>query len=208
MQESAFGRALRGLGTARVNIVVPIKTQGFYPTKSQASRTFQLMCTLMPPELTGIVLDMAQYWPMERYWNDHQIQVRGNSYHDENQGLTEVVHVSTRGHPLPKRIRKIRIVAISHDQGWAGDQTSWTWGKVCLKLKDEQKSSIIEEFYRNQVAHNQRQTHEKVYLESSNESMMHDLDQIDVIHCAQFPGWTNHVYYSLIEIFYAHDFDL
>jgi len=206
MEESAFGRALRGLGINRVNVVVPIKTAGFYPTKAQASHTFNLMCVLVPPELSGVILDFAQYWSVERWWNDSQIQVHGRSYHDENDGRTQIVHVSTRGHHLPKRIRKIRIVAVSHDQGWASNDGSWTWGHVQLHWKDE-RESIVDELYRNRGAHNQRQTHEKVYLEASFEEMRR-VGSIDVVHNAQFPGWTNHVYTSLIEVFYALDFEI
>jgi hypothetical protein len=183
--------------------------QLFQPTEAQAYSVFNQICEKCPPEITSIILDYAGYWPVKR-WLNNNTRVDGYWCGNGQDGKSQIVHVSTRADnevddPLPKRITKIRVRAIAHDQGWAGDRHSWTWGEIVFHYKDGKVTA--HDFYRNRTAYDRKQVHEMVFDVGTMECLG-SVSKIDVVHFAQFPGWCNYVYSSLIEVSYAVDFQL
>lgn len=100
----------------------------------------------------------------------------------------------------------------SHDQGWCSlpDSGNWTWFdvRVVVNKKAPQPNESIRQAWERQMLlqHNrqaERDPMSYVHTLDRSERILSDLhvgDEIQLLGCARFPGWSNYVEEAAIEI--------
>lgn len=190
-------------------------SNGYHPTRSHVNLVVQMLNSKgLPLELILIILDMAEYWHLFRVANIEKKQLENGRFSSLQSGLIPI---------HGRRIKKVRVISLSHDQGWATGEGSWTWANIKVSSPIEQNSqnqssssvqpsidSKSMEFYRNIRAESKWQVHEKIinpFKSSSDFEFLSFLvinqGQLEVEYYAAFPGWVNSFKWGIMEIWYS-----
>lgn len=134
-------RATKALSTVSISMgsysSTPVEggqstTLDYYPrTQDDVFAVRLFLLNLLPLELSDIIIDMAQYWPMISSRNDRAFHLAASDSERNNATCCCLVTERIPGrkhHPNEDRItsakvRMVRFLLKSHDQGWSDNAT-------------------------------------------------------------------------------------
>ena len=101
------------------------------------------------------------------------------------------------------KVKMIQFECESHDQGWGGEQASWSWGDLVVKSSTGVEVYRQKRAYENAVADSNYQMHIKLYNEKDEiVQKCAPGSTLELVLCAEFPGWSNTAKYGRIAIYY------
>ncbi|KAI8895335.1 hypothetical protein BC833DRAFT_651312 [Globomyces pollinis-pini] len=145
----------------------------------------------LPYELTDLILDYAEYWITNCHVNSTYISGENLNY----------LYIQTNLIKDLTRCMKIVVEISSHDQGWATGPGSFTWTEFAIVHLDGTEERW--EAYRNDRGQIESKVRTfEMTRQLSCIQQFTKLDSFAVWIRSQYPGWSNHVDYCKLELYY------
>jgi hypothetical protein len=142
----------------------------------------------IPRDVVHLILDAAGFF--FKVHTTGEVELEGVSWANET-----IVKTTIRAHQR-HRLVGVQMQCESHDQGWAGDQTSWTWLELEFTTaapEGKEQIKLVRELVRNRSACSAWQAHD--ILKRTDDGLLDDAFplgqdvEVSVLARSLYPGW-------------------
>ena len=160
----------------------------------------------LPTHAVDKILDCAEYWKWTECSTKRRVRYRNGRY--------PYLRLSVPTPEVCKKVKKVEITCVSHDQGWSSYpadrntyRNSWTWGDVSISRTTPKGVEEIrrERVYTNLHASEEWQVHHCTFGEDSKfvSALVPGEGEVVLYLNAQFPGWENHAKEATIKLMFV-----